>query len=110
MHLSVVRRGADPLAPTLPISHSYMSSGPVVAMIWQGKDVVKQGRAILGATNPLASLPGTIRGDFAIDVGRNVAHGSDAVESAQKEIALWFSAQDAAIQYPRAQDAWVYEK
>ena len=48
----------------------YMASGPVVAMVWEGKDVVKQGRAMLGATNPLASAPGTIRGDYAIDVGR----------------------------------------
>jgi len=85
----------------------YMNSGPVLAMVWQGKDVVKQGRVILGATNPLASAPGTIRGDFAIDVGRNVCHGSDAVESAQKEIALWFGKQDATVSYePRP---WLYE-
>lgn len=71
--------------PFFPGLVKYMSSGPVVAMVWQGKDVVKQGRVILGATNPLASQPGTIRGDFAIDVGRNICHGSDAVESAKKE-------------------------
>ncbi|KDN39316.1 NDK-domain-containing protein [Tilletiaria anomala UBC 951] len=87
----------------------YMASGPVVAMVWEGKDVVKQGRVLLGATNPLASAPGTIRGDFAIDVGRNICHGSDSVENAKKEIALWFGAQDATIQYTRAQDAWIYE-
>lgn len=57
-----------------------MTSAPVVAMIWQGKDIVKQGRVLLGATNPLASLPGTIRGDYAIDVGRNIIHGSDSGE------------------------------
>merc|ERR1711929_37423 len=68
----------------------YMASGPVVAMVWEGLDAVKQGRAMLGATNPLASAPGTIRGDFCIDVGRNICHGSDAVDSAEKEIALWF--------------------
>merc|ERR550539_305796 len=66
-------------------------SAPVVAMVWEGKDVVKTGRKIIGATNPLASEPGTIRGDFCIDVGRNIIHGSDAVESAQREIALWFA-------------------
>lgn len=55
-------------------------------MVWQGKDVVKQGRAMIGATNPLASAPGTIRGDFCIVVGRNIIHGSDAVESAQHEV------------------------
>jgi nucleoside-diphosphate kinase len=55
-------------------------------MVWQGKDVVKQGRAMIGATNPLMSAPGTIRGDFCIIVGRNIIHGSDAVESAQHEV------------------------
>ncbi|RUO96151.1 nucleoside diphosphate kinase, partial [Jimgerdemannia flammicorona] len=69
---------------------TYMLSGPVVGMVWAGKDAVKTGRRILGETNPLASAPGTIRGDFAIEVGRNICHGSDAVESAEKEIALWF--------------------
>jgi nucleoside-diphosphate kinase len=56
-----------------------MKSGPVVCMAWQGKEAVKTGRLMLGATNPLASLPGTIRGDFCIDVGRNICHGSDSV-------------------------------
>merc|ERR1712080_384007 len=62
----------------------YMTSGPVCAMVWEGKDAVKTGRVMLGATNPLASSPGTIRGDYAIDVGRNICHGSDSVESAKK--------------------------
>jgi nucleoside-diphosphate kinase len=87
----------------------YMASGPVVAMVWEGKDVVKQGRVLLGATNPLASSPGTIRGDFAIDVGRNICHGSDAVDSAKKEIALWFGEQNPTISYTRAVDTWIYE-
>ena len=65
--------------------------------------------AILGATNPLASTPGTIRGDYAIDVGRNVCHGSDAVDSAKKEIALWFSEGDV-VSYKAASFDWVYEK
>ena len=55
----------------------YMNSGPVVGMVWEGLDAVKTGRSILGATNPLQSAPGTIRGDFALAVGRNVCHGSD---------------------------------
>jgi hypothetical protein len=58
--------------------------------VWEGKGVVATGRKMIGATNPLASEPGTIRGDFAVEVGRNVIHGSDSVENAQKEIALWF--------------------
>lgn len=86
-----------------------MASGPVLAMVWEGKDVVKQGRALLGATNPLASAPGTIRGDFAIDVGRNICHGSDSVDSAKKEIALWFGEQNPTINYTRAVDTWIYE-
>ena len=68
----------------------YMMMGPVVCMVWQGKGAVKTGRVMLGATNPADSAPGTIRGDFCIDVGRNICHGSDAVESAEHEIALWF--------------------
>lgn len=66
-----------------------MNSGPVVAMVWEGLDAVKTGRVILGATNPLASAPGTIRGDYALSVGRNVCHGSDSVENAEKEIKLY---------------------
>lgn len=68
----------------------YMSSGPVVAMVWSGKAAVKTGRMMLGTTNPLDSQPGTIRGDFCIEVGRNIVHGSDSVESAEREIKLWF--------------------
>lgn len=62
---------------------------------------------MLGATNPLDSAPGTIRGDFGIDVGRNICHGSDSVESAEKEIALWFP--DGILDYPMSRDQWVYE-
>jgi len=72
----------------------YFSSGPIVGMVWEGKDVVKGGRVLLGATNPADSLPGTIRGDFAVDVGRNVCHGSDSVESANREIAYWFKSEE----------------
>ncbi|KAG6000915.1 hypothetical protein E4U43_001458 [Claviceps pusilla] len=69
---------------------NYMKDQPMCAMVWEGRDAVKTGRAILGATDPLASAPGTIRGDYALDKGRNICHGSDSVENAQKEIALWF--------------------
>ncbi|KAF8425512.1 nucleoside diphosphate kinase 1 [Tirmania nivea] len=87
---------------------TYMLSGPICAMVWEGKEVVKTGRVLLGATNPLASAPGTIRGDYAIDMGRNVCHGSDSVESAQKEIALWFKPEEV-VKYQQAQHSWVYE-
>lgn len=76
--------------PFFPGLVTYMSSGPVVPMVWEGLNVVKTGRVMLGATNPADSAPGTIRGDLCIQVGRNIIHGSDAVESANKEIALWF--------------------
>ncbi|KTW30017.1 nucleoside diphosphate kinase [Pneumocystis jirovecii RU7] len=88
---------------------SYMESGPVCAMVWQGKDVVKTGRAILGTTNPLNSAPGTIRGDFAIDVGRNVCHGSDSIKNAQREINLWFSSSEIQNWSSHSQ-CWVRNK
>ncbi|XP_057293919.1 nucleoside diphosphate kinase B-like [Hydractinia symbiolongicarpus] len=72
----------------------HIGSGPVVPMVWEGKDVVKQGRAMMGETDPLKSKPGSIRGDYSIDLGRNIVHGSDSVESAQKEIDLWFKKEE----------------
>merc|ERR1712058_148035 len=76
--------------PFFPGLVSYMASGPVVAMVWEGENVVKTGRVMLGETNPRDSKPGTIRGDLCITVGRNIIHGSDSVESANHEIGLWF--------------------
>jgi len=96
--------------PFFPGLVTYMASGPICAMVWQGREVVKTGRLILGATNPLASAPGTIRFDYAIDVGRNVCHGSDSVDSAKKEIALWFPGKDEIVTWTSAQAGWVYEK
>ncbi|KAL4949162.1 nucleoside diphosphate kinase [Aspergillus filifer] len=95
--------------PFFPGLVTYMLSGPIVAMVWEGKDVVKTGRTILGATNPLASAPGTIRGDYAIDVGRNVCHGSDSVENAKKEIGLWFTPEEVQS-YKLNAFGWIYEK
>ncbi|KAJ1547409.1 Nucleoside diphosphate kinase, mitochondrial [Nowakowskiella sp. JEL0078] len=76
-------------------------------MVWQGKEVVKTGRKLLGATNPLDSAPGTIRGDFCVDVGKNLCHGSDSVENAEKEIALWFP--EGVVSYERYVDKLIYE-
>lgn len=70
---------------------SFITSGPLVAMVWEGDGVVASARRIIGATNPLTAEPGTIRGDFAISIGRNIIHGSDAIETAQREISLWFT-------------------
>merc|ERR1712018_602300 len=86
----------------------YMNSGPVVPMVWEGLNVVKTGRVMLGATNPADSAPGTIRGDFCIQVGRNICHGSDAVDSAAKEIALWFK-EENLVKWDPVAETWVYE-
>merc|ERR1711863_202193 len=94
--------------PFFPGLVKYMNSGPVVPMVWEGNNVVKTGRVMLGETNPANSAPGTIRGDFCIDVGRNICHGSDAVESAQKEIALWFKDEEL-MSYKHAAESWIYE-
>ncbi|XP_048004903.1 nucleoside diphosphate kinase [Leguminivora glycinivorella] len=94
--------------PFFPGLVKYMSSGPVVPMVWEGLNAVKTGRQMLGATNPADSLPGTIRGDLCIEVGRNIIHGSDSVESAKKEIALWFSEKEIVGWTPAA-EKWVYE-
>lgn len=69
---------------------NYMMSGNIVAMVWSGKDAVNAIRRIIGETDPLKSNPGTIRGDFCIEVGMNLIHGSDSVESAKREIEIWF--------------------
>jgi nucleoside-diphosphate kinase len=87
---------------------SYMTSGPVVAMVWEGKNVVAEGRKMLGATLPSESAMGTIRGDFCIEVGRNICHGSDSVDSANAEIALWFP--EGITEYHSCQHPWVYEE
>jgi nucleoside-diphosphate kinase len=69
---------------------NFITSGPVVAMVWEGPNAVRLSRALIGATNPLDAAPGTIRGDFATEITTNLVHGSDSVETAEKEIALWF--------------------
>uniref|UniRef100_A0A8C0U6Y0 Nucleoside diphosphate kinase n=1 Tax=Cyanistes caeruleus TaxID=156563 RepID=A0A8C0U6Y0_CYACU len=94
--------------PFFPGLVKYMKSGPIVAMVWEGLNVVKTGRVMLGETNPADSKPGTIRGDFCIQVGRNIIHGSDSVESAQKEINLWFKPTELIDFKPCAHD-WIYE-
>lgn len=86
----------------------YMASGPVVCMVWEGLHAVKTGRVMLGATNPADSAPGTIRGDFCVQVGRNICHGSDSVENAEKEIALWFTPEELCAWTP-AEASWIYE-
>ncbi|XP_031501819.1 nucleoside diphosphate kinase B [Nymphaea colorata] len=93
--------------PFFNILVEYIISGPVVAMVWEGKNVVSTGRKIIGATNPAESAPGTIRGDFAVEIGRNIIHGSDSVESARKEIAMWFP--EGIVAWESSILPWIYE-
>jgi nucleoside-diphosphate kinase len=73
---------------------NFVTSGPVVAMVWEGNDVVKLTRTMIGATKPTDAQPGTIRGDYTADMLSNLIHGSDAPEAAQAEIALWFKPEE----------------
>ncbi|CCQ59138.1 nucleoside-diphosphate kinase [Crocosphaera watsonii] len=86
----------------------FICSSPVVAMVWEGDGVVACARKLIGATNPLSAERGTIRGDFGVSVGRNLIHGSDAIETAQKEINLWFSEKELLSWEPTV-NAWLYE-
>ncbi|MCI0580352.1 MAG: nucleoside-diphosphate kinase [Chloroflexi bacterium] len=87
---------------------SYIVSGPVVAMVWEGKDAVAAARATMGATNPVAAAPGTIRGDFGVEIGRNLVHGSDSPENAVQEVNLFFGAAELVI-WERANERWIRE-
>jgi nucleoside-diphosphate kinase len=69
---------------------SFITSGPLVAMVLEGEEAVRAARQVIGATNPLEAAPGSIRGDFAIEVGQNMVHGSDSDESAEREVGLFF--------------------
>ncbi|XP_033183826.1 nucleoside diphosphate kinase [Bombus vosnesenskii] len=95
--------------PFFPGLIKYMSSGPVVPMVWEGLNIVKTGRVMLGQTNPADSAPGTIRGDYCIHVGRNIIHGSDSVESADREIKLWFGEEKEVIDWASWSESLVYE-
>ncbi len=87
----------------------FIISAPVVAMVWEGEGVVTAARKIIGATNPLNAEPGTIRGDYGISIGRNLIHGSDAIETAQREINLWFK-EEELISWEPTLKSWLYEE
>ncbi len=87
---------------------SYITSGPVVPMIWEGTNAVEMIRKILGATDPQKSMPGTIRADFAQEIGRNIIHGSDSKESAIREIKLFFS-ESEIVNFSKIDEFWVHE-
>ncbi len=86
----------------------YITSAPVVVGCVEGTSAVQAVRSTVGATNPAAAGPGTIRGDFALEIGRNLIHASDSTETAAREVALWFEPDDLAA-YDRDTDRWIFE-
>ncbi|MCY9671682.1 nucleoside-diphosphate kinase [Bacillus pumilus] len=85
----------------------FITSGPVFAMVWQGEQVVDVTRQIIGKTNPKEALPGTIRGDYGLTVGKNIIHGSDSPESAEREINLFFK-QEELTNWDQTISSWIY--
>ena len=94
--------------PFYPGLVDYITSGPVVALCLEGKNAVAVVRTVNGATKPWDALPGTIRGDFALDIGRNVVHGSDSVDAAKRELAIYFG-KDDLVDWTPADAKWVTE-
>jgi len=94
--------------PFFPSLRHYITSGPCFLMVWEGRNVVTVVRTLVGATNPAEAPPGTIRGDLAMDIGRNVVHASDSPESARREIRIHFSP-DELCSYKRADETYLYE-
>ena len=87
---------------------SYITSAPVMAMVWEGPNAVAAIRQTVGSTKPAESAPGTIRHDFALEVGRNLIHASDKPETGVRESALWFKAEEL-VDWSRDIDKWVFE-
>ncbi|ANU10667.1 Nucleoside diphosphate kinase [Planococcus antarcticus DSM 14505] len=84
----------------------FITSGPVFAMVWEGENVILTARQMMGATNPKDAASGTIRGDFAVTVGKNMIHGSDSAESAEREIGLFFK-EEELVSYEKTMNSWV---
>lgn len=85
----------------------FITSGPVFAMVWEGENVISVSRQMVGKTNPQEALPGTIRGDYGLIVDKNIIHGSDSPESAEREISLFFESEELTF-YKKDADAWIY--
>ena len=94
--------------PFFPGLVDYITSSPLVAAILEGPDAIAAARQTMGATNPVEAAPGTIRGDLALEVGRNLVHGSDGPESAEREIALFFG-ENSLASWERDSDRWIFE-
>ena len=87
----------------------YITSAPVMAMVWEGPNAVAAVRQTMGATRPTEATPGSLRHDFALEVGRNLTHASDTVENGNKEVELWFSPAEL-VSWQRSVDPWVFEQ
>jgi nucleoside-diphosphate kinase len=87
---------------------SYITSAPVMAMVWEGPNAVAAVRQTMGSTRPTEAAPGTLRHDFALEVGRNLTHASDSPENGQKETALWFKPEEL-VSWSREVDRWIFE-
>ena len=87
----------------------YITAAPVMAMVWEGPNAVAAIRQTMGATRPWEAAPGTVRHDFALEVGRNITHASDTPENGEKETALWFK-KDEILSWSREIDKWIFEK
>lgn len=87
---------------------NYIISAPVMAMVWEGPRAIAAVRQTMGATRPWEAAPGTIRHDFALEVGRNLTHASDSVENGAAEVALWFKPEEL-VSWERATDQWIFE-
>jgi nucleoside-diphosphate kinase len=93
--------------PFYPGLINFVTSGPVVCMAWNGKDAISVARTLIGATNGREASPGTIRGDFGMDMGYNMIHGSDAADTAEFELGLWFP--EGLMDWEQTITSWVYE-
>jgi len=87
---------------------AYITSAPVMAMVWEGPNAVAAIRQTMGATRPTEAAPGSLRHDFALEVGRNLTHASDTVENGEKEVVLWFKPEEL-VDWTRGVDTWVFE-
>jgi len=86
----------------------YITSAPVMAMVWEGPNSVEAVRQTMGATKPTQAAPGTIRHDFALEIGRNLTHASDSPDNGETEISLWFEKKEL-VSWQRAVDPWIFE-
>lgn len=106
--LAATHYGEHDGKPFYPGLIEYITSSPIMAMVWEGPDAIMAVRQTMGATKPTEAAPGSVRHDFGLQVGRNLTHASDSVESGKKEVALWFSSEEL-LSWERSTDKWVFE-